>query len=74
MIIFIQFSLRDVTLHADAIHRGAGQIMPTARRVFYASQLTAEARLMEPVYQARTKKPRKFSFFFRFLSIVLVKP
>lgn len=28
-----------VTLHADAIHRGGGQIIPTARRVFYAAVL-----------------------------------
>ena len=40
----------DVVLHADAIHRGGGQIIPTARRVLYASALTAEPRLMEPVY------------------------
>jgi elongation factor 2 len=40
----------DVTLHADAIHRGAGQILPTARRVTYASILTAEPTFLEPVY------------------------
>jgi elongation factor 2 len=32
----IRFNIQDVTLHADAIHRGGGQIVPTARRVFYA--------------------------------------
>jgi elongation factor 2 len=36
-----RFNLHDVTLHTDAIHRGAGQIMPTARRVMFASELTA---------------------------------
>jgi len=46
----VRFDLHDVTLHADAIHRGGGQIIPTARRVFYASVLTAKPRLMEPVY------------------------
>ena len=39
-----------MTLHADAIHRGGGQIIPTTRRVLYACILTAEPRLMEPVY------------------------
>merc|ERR1712130_891329 len=29
----IRFNIYDVTLHADAIHRGGGQIIPTARRV-----------------------------------------
>ena len=37
----IRFNIHDVTLHTDAIHRGGGQIIPTARRVFYASELTA---------------------------------
>jgi elongation factor 2 len=37
----IRFNIHDVTLHTDAIHRGAGQIMPTARRVFFAAELTA---------------------------------
>ena len=30
----IRFNIMDVALHADAIHRGGGQIVPTARRVF----------------------------------------
>lgn len=47
----IRFNIYDVALHTDAIHRGGGQIIPTARRVLYAAALTAEPRLMEPVYQ-----------------------
>eukprot|EP00918_Siedleckia_nematoides_P106914 GHVU01233192.1.p1 GENE.GHVU01233192.1~~GHVU01233192.1.p1 ORF type:complete len:833 (+),score=141.07 GHVU01233192.1:188-2686(+) len=46
----IRFNLLDVTLHADAIHRGAGQLSPTCRRVIYASQLTAGPRLQEPIF------------------------
>lgn len=46
----IRFDIHDVTLHTDAIHRGGGQIIPTARRVLYACELTAKPRLMEPVY------------------------
>jgi len=46
----IRFNVIDVTLHADAIHRGGGQIIPTARRVLYAAELSAQPRLMEPVY------------------------
>jgi elongation factor 2 len=37
----ILVKLLDVVLHADAIHRGMGQIQPTARRVVHASLLTA---------------------------------
>ncbi|KAL0218130.1 hypothetical protein RCL1_008978 [Eukaryota sp. TZLM3-RCL] len=45
-----RFDIQDVALHADAIHRGGGQIVPTARRVVYACELMAQPRLMEPVY------------------------
>lgn len=47
----VRFNIYDVTLHADAIHRGGGQIIPTTRRCLYACLLTAGPRLMEPVYQ-----------------------
>lgn len=46
----VRFELHDVTLHTDAIHRGGGQIIPTARRAMYACQLSAQPRLMEPVF------------------------
>lgn len=52
------FKLLDVTLHADSIHRGMGQIMPTARRVLFASMYTAEPTLMEPVFLAEISVPQ----------------
>ncbi|PPD71671.1 hypothetical protein GOBAR_DD31433 [Gossypium barbadense] len=55
----ICFEVCDVVLHADAIHRGGGQIIPTARRVFYASQLTAKPRLLEPVYLVEIQAPEQ---------------
>ena len=33
----VRFNIQDVELHNDSIHRGGGQIIPTARRVYYAS-------------------------------------
>jgi elongation factor 2 len=54
----IKFRVLDVTLHADAIHRGGGQIIPTARRVLYACQLTAQPRLLEPVYLVEMQCPQ----------------
>jgi hypothetical protein len=36
--------------HGDGIHRGAGQMIPTMRRVTYASQLLAQPVLQEPIY------------------------
>ncbi|XP_061538811.1 elongation factor 2-like [Phycodurus eques] len=53
----VRFEIHDVTLHTDAIHRGGGQIMPTTRRVLYACELTAEPRLMEPVYLVEIQCP-----------------
>jgi len=54
----IRFNFLDVVLHTDAIHRGGGQIIPTARRVFYAAQLTAQPRLMEPVFLVEIQAPQ----------------
>jgi elongation factor 2 len=48
----IRFNLTEASLHSDAIHRGGGQIIPAARKAFYASQLAAEPRLVEPFYLA----------------------
>lgn len=53
----VRFNVHDVTLHADAIHRGGGQIIPTTRRVLYACQLTAAPRIMEPVYLVEIQVP-----------------
>uniref|UniRef100_A0A7S3LX98 Tr-type G domain-containing protein n=1 Tax=Palpitomonas bilix TaxID=652834 RepID=A0A7S3LX98_9EUKA len=52
-----QFNIMDVTLHADSIHRGGGQIMPAMRRVIFASQICAAPRLMEPVYLVEIQCP-----------------
>merc|ERR1711971_824571 len=46
----IRFNITDVKLHADAIHRGAGQIMPCAKKVFSACQIASGPRLLEPMY------------------------
>lgn len=53
----VAFEIMDVVLHTDAIHRGGGQLVPTARRVMYACQLTARPRLLEPVYLVEIQAP-----------------
>jgi U5 small nuclear ribonucleoprotein component len=45
-----KFRLTDISLASEAIFRGGGQIIPTARRACYSSFLMASPRLMEPVY------------------------
>ncbi|KAI9890945.1 MAG: Elongation factor 2 [Vezdaea aestivalis] len=55
----IRFNIMDVTLHADAIHRGGGQIIPTARRVLYAATLLAQPGLLEPIYLVEIQVPEQ---------------
>merc|ERR1712194_884214 len=53
-----RFNLMDVVLHADAIHRGMGQIMPTSRRVCFASMLSGGPSTLEPVYLRNISVPQ----------------
>jgi len=46
----IKFNIIDAELHTDTIHRGQSQIIPAARRVFLAAQLSAMPCIYEPVY------------------------
>ena len=49
--------VNDVVLHADAIHRGMGQISPCSRRVTYAGMFQAAPALMEPVFLVNVTCP-----------------
>ncbi|KAI0285487.1 P-loop containing nucleoside triphosphate hydrolase protein [Russula aff. rugulosa BPL654] len=53
----VRLNVLDVTLHADAIHRGGGQIIPTCRRVTYAACLLATPGMQEPVYLVEIQCP-----------------
>lgn len=44
-------------LCAEPLHRGGGQVIPTARRVCYSAFLMATPRLMEPVYYVEIQTP-----------------
>jgi len=50
--------LNDVTLHADAIHRGMGQISPVARRVTYAGIYLANPAVLEPIFLVNVTCPQ----------------
>ncbi|KAJ9487020.1 hypothetical protein VN97_g6306 [Penicillium thymicola] len=52
-----KFRLTDVSLADQAIYRGGGQIIPTARRAVYSSFLMASPRLMEPIYSVTMTGP-----------------
>jgi elongation factor 2 len=53
----VRINVCDVNLHPDAVHRGGNQMIPTARRCFYAAQYTAEPRLQEPIFLAEITAP-----------------
>lgn len=55
----VRFNIMDVTLHADAIHRGGGQIIHTARRVLCAATLLAAPALLEPIYLVEIQVPEQ---------------
>merc|ERR1711976_688520 len=55
----IQFNLTDVTLHTDAIHRGAGQIMPPTRRCCFAAEMQGKPSLQEPVFLVEIVCPQE---------------
>ena len=53
----VMIEMHDVVLHADTIHRGGGQIIPTSRRAFLAAMMVASPRLMEPVFMVEIQCP-----------------
>merc|ERR550534_371774 len=55
----VRVNLDDAMLHPDAIHRGAGQIMPCARMVLNACQLASSPKMMEPMYKVNIFVPTK---------------
>mmetsp|Transcript_826 Transcript_826/g.1239 ORF Transcript_826/g.1239 Transcript_826/m.1239 type:complete len:995 (+) Transcript_826:135-3119(+) len=53
----VKFKVLDASIAAEPIHRGGGQVIPTARRVCYSAFLMATPRLMEPVYFVEIETP-----------------
>lgn len=53
----VLFNIHDCSLHADSIHRGGGQIIPTCRRALYGAQLMALPKLVEPIFLAEIQCP-----------------
>ncbi|SJX63094.1 probable ribosomal elongation factor EF-2 [Sporisorium reilianum f. sp. reilianum] len=53
----VKFRILDAELAAEPMHRGGGQIIPTARRACYAAFLMATPRLMEPIYAVEVQTP-----------------
>ena len=55
----MRVNITDCVYVADAIHRGGGQIIPTARRLYYALELLSEPTLLEPIYTCDIMAPKE---------------
>uniref|UniRef100_A0A6P7GA94 116 kDa U5 small nuclear ribonucleoprotein component n=1 Tax=Diabrotica virgifera virgifera TaxID=50390 RepID=A0A6P7GA94_DIAVI len=52
-----KFKILDAVIANEPLHRGGGQIIPTARRVVYSAFLMATPRLMEPYLFVEVQAP-----------------
>lgn len=53
----VKFKILDAVIALEPLHRGGGQIIPTARRVAYSAFLMATPRLMEPYLFVEVQAP-----------------
>ncbi|XP_048481923.1 116 kDa U5 small nuclear ribonucleoprotein component [Plutella xylostella] len=53
----VKFKILDAVIAPEPLHRGGGQIIPTARRVAYSAFLMATPRLMEPYLFVEVQAP-----------------
>ncbi|KAF6263582.1 elongation factor EF-Tu-like protein [Scenedesmus sp. NREL 46B-D3] len=53
----VKFKVTDALIADEPLHRGGGQVIPTARRVCYSAFLMATPRLMEPMYYVEIQTP-----------------
>ncbi|KAH3727287.1 elongation factor 2-like [Dreissena polymorpha] len=55
----VRFNIVDALVHRDASHRGGGQVIPMTRRAMLAAMLTAQPRVLEPVYLVEVMCPKQ---------------
>ena len=53
----VKFKILHASIANEPIHRGGGQVIPTARRTAYSAFLMATPRLMEPMYLVEIQAP-----------------
>lgn len=53
----VKFKILDAVIASEPLHRGGGQVIPTARRVAYSAFLMATPRLMEPYLFVEVQAP-----------------
>jgi len=57
----VRFDLQDIVLHADAIHRGAGVMLPTVKKALFGCQFQSGPAIMEPMYLVDITVPQQAS-------------
>jgi len=55
----VRFNIVDAVLHSDSLHRSVAQILPAAKRAFFAALLCASPALVEPVFLAEIQAEQK---------------
>jgi elongation factor 2 len=53
----VKVRLLDAQIHEDPVHTGPAQMIPATRRSLYASFLSAEPHLLEPILKVTVKVP-----------------
>ena len=53
----LKFKLSDAKLHEDAVHRGPAQVLPAIKKAIYASIMSANPCLLEPIQKVFISAP-----------------
>lgn len=52
-----RFNINETVVHQDPAHRGGGQILPAARRLFLGLELASVPTLLEPIFLCQITAP-----------------
>ena len=56
-VVGLKFKLSDAKLHEDAVHRGPAQVLPAIKKAIYASIMSANPCLLEPIQKVFISAP-----------------
>ena len=56
-VVGLKFKLVDAKLHEDAVHRGPAQVLPAIKKAIYASIMSANPCLLEPIQKVFVSAP-----------------
>ncbi len=59
-VVGLKFKLSDAKLHEDAVHRGPAQVLPAIKKAIYASIMSANPCLLEPIQKVFVSAPADF--------------